>query len=486
MPTRALMLQGTGSEVGKSVMVAALARAYTRRGLRVRPFKSQNMSNNAAVTPDGGEIGRAQALQALACGVEPTVHMNPVLLKPQSEIGAQVVLQGRVHATASARDYQALKPKLLPHVLDSFERISADADLVVVEGAGSPAEVNLRAGDIANMGFARAAQVPVVLVGDVDRGGVIASLVGTQALMDAQDRSLVRGFLINKFRGDPSLFDDGMAAIVRHTGWPSFGLFPYHPAAGRLPAEDAFGMPAGTSTGGRIVVAVPWLPHVANFDDLDPLKAEPSIEVRIIPRGRPLPGDASLVLLLGSKSTIAGLAAFRAEQWDQDLAAHLRRGGFVLGLCGGYQMLGRRIADPHGIEGSGGEVPGLGFLNVDTVLVPDKTVRRVTGMSVEDDVPFDGYEIHLGVTSGPDLARPVLRFGDGRLDGAISADGLVRGVYVHGLFAQDRQRALWLRWLGGEGTKIKYRAQVDAALDALAEAAEQHLSLDRLLDAAAR
>jgi adenosylcobyric acid synthase len=486
MAARALMFQGTGSEVGKSLLVAALARAYTRRGLRVRPFKSQNMSNNAAVTEDGGEIGRAQALQALACGVEPTVHMNPVLLKPQSEIGAQVVLQGRVHATASARDYQALKPKLLPRVLDSFQRISSDADLVLVEGAGSPAEVNLRAGDIANMGFARAAQVPVVLVGDVDRGGVIASLVGTKVVMDAQDRTLVRGFLINKFRGDPTLFDGGMAVIVRYTDWQSFGLFPHHPAASRLPAEDAFAMPEGTATGGRIVVAVPWLPHVANFDDLDPLKAEPSVEVRLIPRGHPLPGDATLVLLLGSKSTIAGLAAFRAEQWDQDLAAHLRRGGFVLGLCGGYQMLGRIISDPHGVEGVAGEVRGLGLLDVDTVLAPDKTVRLVTGMSIEDEVPFDGYEIHLGVTAGPDRARPVLRFDDGRLDGAMSPDGRVRGVYVHGLFAQDRQRASWLRWLGGEGSESGYRAQVDAALDELAEAAEQHLQLDALLDAAAR
>jgi adenosylcobyric acid synthase len=273
---------------------------------------------------------------------------------------------------------------------------------------------------------------------------------------------------------------------VRHTGWPSFGLFPYHPAARRLPAEDAFAMPAGIATGGRIVVAVPWLPHVANFDDLDPLEAEPSVEVRIVPRGRPFPGDATLVLLLGSKSTIAGLAAFRADAWDQDLAAHLRRGGFVLGLCGGYQMLGRTISDPHGIEGPAGEVAGLGFLNVDTVLAPEKTVRRVTGVGIEDDVPFDGYEIHLGVTRGPDQERPVLRFDDGRLDGAISADGRIRGVYVHGLFAQDRQRASWLRWLGGKGSEVGYRAQIDAALEELAEAAERHLDLDLLLEAAAR
>ncbi len=486
MAARALMLQGTGSEVGKSLIVAALCRAYTRRGLRVRPFKSQNMSNNAAVTQDGGEIGRAQALQALACGVEPTVHMNPVLLKPQCEVGAQVILQGRVHATAKARAYQTLKPALMPHVLDSFGRISAEADLILVEGAGSAAEVNLRAGDIANMGFARAAQVPVVLVGDVDRGGVIASLVGIHAVVDARDRAMVRGFLINKFRGDPTLFDDGMAAIVRHTGWPSFGLFPYHPAARRLPAEDAFAMPAGTAAGGRVVLAVPWLPHVANFDDLDPLEAEPSVEVRIIPRGRALPGDATLVLLLGSKTTIAGLAAFRAEAWDVDLTAHLRRGGFVLGICGGYQMLGRTISDPHGVEGPAGETAGLGLLNVDTVLAPEKTVRRVAGIGIADNVPFEGYEIHLGVTVGPDQARPLLRFDDGRLDGAVSADGRIRGIYVHGLFAQDRQRASWLRWLGGKGAEVGYRTGIETALDELAEAAERHLDLDGLWDAAAR
>jgi len=483
MTARALMVQGTGSDVGKSLVVAALARAYARRGLAVRPFKPQNMSNNAAATADGGEIGRAQATQALACGVPPSVHMNPVLLKPQSEVGSQIVVQGRVYGQAKARAYQAIKPTLMPRVLESFDRLRAEADLVLVEGAGSPAEVNLRAGDIANMGFARAAEVPVVVVGDIDRGGVIASLVGIHAVLDPADRAMVRGFLINRFRGDPSLFDDGLRFVEDRTGWRSFGVLPHRPEAARLPAEDAFRAPRSSGSG-RIVVAVPWLPHAANFDDLDPLRAEPSVDLRIVQRGEAIPGDAGLVLLTGSKTTIADLAALRAEGWDVDIAAHVRRGGFVLGLCGGYQMLGRRIADPHGIEGPAGEAAGLGLLDVETVLAPDKTVRPTDGVSIDDGVPFRGYEIHLGVTAGPDCARPLLRHADGRTDGARSADGRVRGTYVHGILADDGQRAAWLRWLGGEGAEGAYEAGVLAALDALADACEAHLDLDALLEAA--
>jgi adenosylcobyric acid synthase len=483
MNARALMVQGTGSDVGKSLVVAALAHAYVRRGLAVRPFKPQNMSNNAAATPDGGEIGRAQATQALACGVAPSVHMNPVLLKPQSDVGSQIVVQGRVVGSARAREYQAIKPTLMPRVLESFERLRAEADLVLVEGAGSPAEVNLRAGDIANMGFARAADVPVVVVGDIDRGGVIASLVGIHAVLDPADRDLVRGFLINRFRGDPRLFDDGLAFVAGRTGWRSFGVLPHRPEASRLPAEDAFRAPRSSGSG-PIVVAVPWLPHAANFDDLDPLRAEPSVDLRIVQRGEAIPGDARLVLLTGSKTTIADLAALRAEGWDVDIAAHVRRGGLVLGLCGGYQMLGRRIADPHGIEGPAGEAAGLGLLDVETVLAPEKTVREAAGVSVDDGAPFRGYEIHLGVTAGPGCARPLLRHADGRTDGARSADGRVRGTYVHGILGDDRQRGAWLRWLGGDGAEAAYEAGVLSALDALADACEAHLDLDGLLEVA--
>ncbi|MGU3536923.1 cobyric acid synthase [Methylobacterium sp. A54F] len=476
------MIQGTGSDVGKSLIVAGLARAFARRGLRVRPFKPQNMSNNAAVTADGGEIGRAQALQARAAGVAPSVHMNPVLLKPQSEVGSQVVVQGRMVATVKARDYQAWKPRLLDAVLDSFSRLRAEADLVLVEGAGSASEVNLRRGDIANMGFARATGTPVVLVGDIDRGGVIASLVGTKAVIDPEDAAMIRGFIVNRFRGDPSLFADGMALIAARTGWASLGLVPHFPGAARLPAEDVLGL-AGSEPGGAAAktIAVPVLPRIANFDDLDPLRAEPGLAVVLVRPGTPLPGDAALVLLPGSKTTLDDLDAFRAEGWDIDLAAHLRRGGRVLGLCGGYQMLGRTLSDPHGIEGTPRTVPGLGLLDVETVMTPEKRLEAVTGTSLADGVPFSGYEMHIGETTGPDAARPLIRLADGRTDGAVSADGRVAGTYAHGLFADDRQRAAWLARLGAAGSDLAYEAGVEAALDGLARHIEAHVDCDHLL-----
>src|SRR5262245_36487532 len=346
------MFQGTGSDVGKSLIVAGLARLFANRGLRVRPFKPQNMSNNAAVTADGGEIGRAQALQARAARTPPTVHMNPVLLKPQSETGSQVVVQGRVYGAAKAAAYQKLKPGLMSAVLDSFSRLRDEADIMLVEGAGSASEINLRAGDIANMGFARAAGVRVVIVGDIDRGGVIASLVGTRAVLETEDAAMIRGFLINKFRGDVRLFEPGYAEIERRKGWRDLGIVPWLAAARRLPAEDAVVLErAGDSRDGAVVIAVPMLSRIANFDDFDPLRHEPGVRLVMVPPGSPLPPDAALVILPGTKATIADLAFLRAQGWDIDLAAHVRRGGHVLGVCGGYQMLGERISDPEGIEG---------------------------------------------------------------------------------------------------------------------------------------
>jgi adenosylcobyric acid synthase len=473
------MFQGTGSDVGKSLIVAGLCRAFTNRGLRVRPFKPQNMSNNAAVTADGGEIGRAQALQALACGVPASVRMNPVLLKPQSDVGAQLVVLGQVIGNASARDFQRMKAELLPRIVGAFEELKAEADIVLVEGAGSAAEVNLRTNDIANMGFARAAGVPVVLVGDIDRGGVIAQIVGTKAVIDAADAATVAGFLVNKFRGDPTLFQPGMEIIVRQTGWPALGLIPHFHEAARLPAEDAVALDRRTDAGaGEIVIAVPQLAHIANFDDLDPLKLEPAVRLVMVRPGQPLPGDADLVILPGSKATLADLRDFRRNGWDIDLKAHVRRGGRVLGLCGGYQMLGRTVADPDGIEGSPGSEPGLGLLDVETVLTGGKTLAEVTGTSA-DGAPFHGYEMHVGRTDGPDCARPLLHFADGRPDGAMSADGRIQATYVHGLFADDRQRA---GWLGGAG--LRYEAEIDRVLDALAEHLARHIDLDRLLSLA--
>jgi adenosylcobyric acid synthase len=482
MAARALMFQGTGSDVGKSLIVAGLARACANRGLAVRPFKPQNMSNNAAVTADGGEIGRAQALQARAARVPSSVHMNPVLLKPQSEIGAQVVVQGRVHGAAKAAAFQAMKPELMRFVLDSFARLKHEADIVLVEGAGSASEVNLRAHDIANMGFARAADVPVVLIGDIDRGGVIASLVGTKAVIDPDDAALVRGFLVNKFRGDPALFADGMAAIARATGWAPLGLIPFFPDARLLPAEDALALAQAPSAkpNARLRIAVPILPHIANFDDLDPLDAEPAVELVRVRPGAALPGDADLVILPGSKATIADLAALRAAGFDIDIAAHRRRGGAVLGLCGGYQMLGHAIRDPAGLEGPPGTAPGLALLDVETTLSADKRLEPVRG-ETHDGIPVAGYEMHMGVTEGPDRARPFARLADGSPEGAISADGRVVGTYIHGMFADDRQRAAWLARFAAGPACVAYEHLVDQTLDRLAAHLTAHIDLDRLI-----
>jgi adenosylcobyric acid synthase len=479
---RAIMLQGTGSDVGKSLLVAGLCRAFRSRGHAVRPFKPQNMSNNAAVTADGGEIGRAQALQARACGVPPSVHMNPVLLKPQSEIGAQVVVQGRMAGTQRAREYQERKAAFMGAVLDSFGRLQAEADIVVVEGAGSASEVNLRAGDIANMGFAQAAQVPVVIVGDIDRGGVIASLIGTKAVLLPDDAALVRGFIINRFRGDPSLFASGREIIAGRTGWPALGLVPHFADAARLPAEDALGLKSrfASHRGGGKVIAVPVTPRIANFDDLDPLRQEPGVEVVLVEKGVPIPAHAALVLLPGSKTTIDDLASLREAGWDIDIKAHVRRGGRVLGLCGGYQMLGREIHDPHGIEGPPRSVDGLGLLDVTTVLTDEKRLKAVAGASLPEGAPLAGYEMHVGETSGPDLARPFARLADGREDGAMSPDGRVVGTYLHGLFGHDAQRRRWLDLIGAEASELDYERTVEDVLDRLAAHLEAHVDIDAL------
>ncbi|WP_234050414.1 MULTISPECIES: cobyric acid synthase [unclassified Xanthobacter] len=475
---RSVMIQGTGSNVGKSLLVAGLCRAARRRGLSVAPFKPQNMSNNAAVTADGGEIGRAQALQARACGLLPHTDMNPVLLKPESDVGAQIIVQGKRLATARAREYFKLKPQLLETVLESFGRLKAAHDLVIVEGAGSPAEVNLRKGDIANMGFARAAGTPVVLAGDIDRGGVIAQIVGTQAVMDLEDAALVKGFIINKFRGDPSLFDDGYALIGARTGWRGFGVCPWFAEGWRLPAEDALDLAAPRRAEGVHVVCL-VLSRIANFDDLDPLAQEPGVRLTLLGPGRPIPGDADLVIIPGTKSTRGDLAFLRQQGWDVDLMAHRRRGGRVLGICGGYQMLGRTVDDPHGIEGPMGSDRGLGLLDVETAMTPDKRLTEVAAVHAASGAAFHGYEIHIGRTEGTDRARP-FAFVDGAPEGAVSTDGLVAGSYLHGMFRDDRFRAAMLAELGAHST-LGYEASVEQTLDALAEHLEQHLDVEGLL-----
>ena len=474
-----LMIQGAGSNVGKSMLVAGLCRACVRRGITVRPFKPQNMSNNAAVTVDGGEIGRAQALQALACGVPAHTDMNPVLLKPETETGAQVVVQGKRIATVKAREYSTLKPSLMAPVLDSFNRLSTEADLILVEGAGSPAEVNLREGDIANMGFAAAANTPVVIVGDIDRGGVIAQLIGTQVVVDKSDADLIKGFIINKFRGDPQLFDEGYQTIADHTQWRGLGVVPWFTDAHLLPAEDALDIASSPKDGG-IKVGCLTLSRIANFDDLDPLAAEPDVSLEMIKAGQAVPGDLDLLIIPGSKSTIGDLKFLRDQGWDVDINAHIRRGGHVLGLCGGYQMLGKMINDPLGIEGSTGATEGLGLLDLSTEMTPKKSLTQVPATHVESGKNFEGYEIHIGQSEGEDRVRPFAKIAD-QNEGAISPDGLVMGTYCHGLFAADGFRRAFLKTLGTVRHSSNYGKIVEDTLDKLADHIEEHLDVDALL-----
>ena len=474
-----LMLQGTGSDVGKSVLVAGLCRALANRGIAVLPFKPQNMSNNAAVTPEGGEIGRAQALQAVAARAELHVDMNPVLLKPQADHTSQLVVHGRMRGTLGSGSFRQARGALLGEVMDSYRRLSARCDIVVVEGAGSPAEINLRAGDIANMGFARAAEVPVVLVGDIDRGGVIAELAGTRAVIDPADAAMIRGFIVNKFRGDPALFTDGYAAIEQLTRWRGYGVVPWLAKAHHLPSEDAVVLErAAAGTAGPKRIACPILPRIANFDDLDALKSEPSVELVMVPPDTPIP-VVDMIVLPGSKATIADLGFIREQGWDIDIIAHHRRGGTVLGICGGYQMLGRSIDDPLGIEGAAGRVKGLDLLDVETVLTDDKRVSQMQGRAL--DAGFEGYEIHIGQTTGPDTTRPFAMLGEGHADGARSADGTVMGTYCHGLLESGPLRRALLAKIDAPSHAQPHADRVDAALEDIAATLEEALDIDGLI-----
>ncbi len=489
------MLQGTSSDVGKSLLVAGLCRAYARRGLVVRPFKAQNMSNNAAVvandeagegTPTHGEIGRAQALQARACRVPASIHMNPVLLKPQSGVGSQVVLRGRALGNCPAKPYHRMRHQLMPAVLDSFRRLTAEADLVLVEGAGSGAEIYLRASDITNMRLAEAADLPVVLVGDIDRGGTMAAVVGSHHLLSENDRARVVGFIVNKFRGDLSIFAPAIDVITERTGWPCLGVVRWFERADRLPAEDSLALERPADHGGRgLEIAVPRFSRVANFDDLDPLSQEPGVRVRWINPGRPIPAETDVVVLPGSKVTRTDLELLRREGWDIDILAHVRRGGRVVGLCGGFQMLGRVVRDPAGVEGEPGETPGLGLLDLETEIGGDKRLVDVEARDTASGCLVRAYEIHMGRTTGSDLARPWLRLDDGtgepRPEGACSADGRVMGAYLHGLFTADAFRAHWLREVGAKASALDFEARIETTLDDLADHCETNLDLDALL-----
>ena len=479
----AIMFQGTGSNVGKSILVAGLCRAAFNRGIKVVPFKPQNMSNNAAVTEDGGEIGRAQALQARACNLPFHTDMNPILLKPETETGSQVIVQGHRHSTLKAREYNKLKPQLMKPVLESFERLSATYDMVLVEGAGSPAEINLRQNDIANMGFAIAGNVPVILIGDIDRGGIIPQIVGTSNVLSEGDKGKIHGFIVNKFRGDKKIFKDGYEIIEEKSGWPGFGVLNYFPDAWKLPAEDALDI-QNISTSGQIKIVCLCLSRMANFDDLDPLAQESNIELIMLKAGQAIPGDASLVLIPGSKSTRGDLKFLREQGWDIDLYAHYRRGGHILGLCGGYQMLGKQIDDPSGLDGPAGSTEGLGLLNVNTEMLPEKTLKKVTAIHRDSKLAVNGYEIHLGRTTGEDCDRP-FSYLDKEPEGACSKDGRISGSYLHGLFCSDDFRRAFLESLGAlPSSDLKYEKSLDDVLDELANHIEDQLDVDALLKVA--
>ena len=485
MTAKALMLQGTGSDVGKSILTAGLCRIAKRRGLKVAPFKPQNMSNNAAACPTGGEIGRAQALQARAAGVDPHVDMNPVLLKPQTDRVAQVVVHGRALTAMEASQYMSERNTFLPAVIESFERLAAQNELIIVEGAGSPAEVNLRDRDIANMGFARPTNVPVCLIGDIEKGGVIASLVGTQTVISEEDAAMIKGFIVNKFRGDRRLFDDGVHFIQDQTEWPCFGVVPWLTSASKLPAEDAVCLQQPTQPGsGSIKIAAPMLSRIANFDDADPLRLEAGVDFQWVPPGQAIPRDVDVIILFGTKSTIGDLAFMRAQKWDQDILAHHRAGGRILGICGGYQMLGQSIFDPHGHDGVPGIADGLGLLDVETAMTGEKRVNPVVA-AAEASAPgeqaiMSTYEIHVGQSFGPDTERPFFNVG-GRPDGASSPDGRVQGTYLHGLFSDDGFRSAWLQSINEDfESQLAYETSVDAALNELADEIEDSLDVSAL------
>lgn len=474
-----LMVQGTTSDAGKSTLVAGLARLLARRGVRVAPFKPQNMALNSAVTIDGGEIGRAQALQALAAGIAPHSDHNPVLLKPASDVGAQVIIHGKVAAELSARDYHAYKPRAMAAVLESWGRLLEAYECVLVEGAGSPAEINLRDRDIANMGFAEAADVPVIIVADIDRGGVLAHLVGTLELLSPSERARVHGFVINRFRGDLSLLQPGLDWLEARTGRPVLGVLPYLHGL-FLDAEDALPDARADKGEARLRVVAPVYPRISNHTDLDALRLHPEVDFRWVGPGQAIP-PADLIVLPGSKSVQADLAWLRAQGWEAAIRRHLRYGGKLIGICGGFQMLGSRLHDPLGLEGAPGSRAGLGLLEFDTELAPEKQLANVAGRLEPDGAAVTGYEIHMGVSRGPALDRPLAWLADGRAEGARSADGLVLGSYLHGLFDHPEAQAALLDWAGLPGAAaVDLAARREADLHRLADALEAHLDLPRL------
>ncbi len=478
--TPTLMIQGTTSDAGKSTMVIALCRLFKRRGLRVVPFKPQNMALNSAVTPEGGEIGRAQAVQAQAAGLAPHTDMNPVLLKPNTDTGCQVIIQGQPgYNNLDARTYHDYKPRAMSAVLESYSRLSQAYGCILVEGAGSPAEINLRDKDIANMGFAEAVDCPVLLVADIDKGGVFAHLVGTLELLSPSEQKRIKGFIINRFRGEIKLLEPGLEWLEKRTGKPVIGVLPYLHGL-HLEAEDALtdsGLPSVTNNPLRVAVIA--FQRISNHTDLDPLRLHGQVELQWIGPGQSMP-TADLIILPGSKSVRADLSWLRKQGWEQSIQRHLRYGGKLLGICGGFQMLGKALHDPEGIEGVTGSSEGLGLLDMETRLELQKQLLLVEGRLALEHAPVSGYEIHMGVSRGAALATPFADLGSGR-DGALSSDGQVAGTYLHGLFERREACDAILRWAGLEQPKTSdYHALRESDIDRLADAAGKHLDIDRI------
>ncbi|WP_047249135.1 cobyric acid synthase [Chromobacterium subtsugae] len=484
MTAKTIMIQGATSDAGKSALATGLCRLLARRGVRVAPFKPQNMALNSAVTADGGEIGRSQAVQALACRVEPHTDMNPVLLKPNSHTGSQVIIQGRAIGNMEARGYHGYKPVAMKAVLESHARLAEQYQCIVAEGAGSPAEINLRDGDIANMGFAEAVDCPVILVADIERGGVFAHLAGTLALLSESERARVVGLVINRFRGDPSLLQTGVDWLEQHTGKPVLGVLPYLYDL-HLEAEDSMGLdkPGGASgDGDKLRVVAPGAPRVSNHTDFDPLRLHPQVEFTLVRAGQPIPA-ADLIVLPGSKNVLADLAWLRAQGWEEAIRRHLRYGGKVLGICGGLQMLGKTLHDPDGLEGAPGSGDGLGWLDMETTLAPEKRLTRMRGRLTLGDAAAAGYEIHMGISQGPALAHPAVQFDDGSADGARSEDGQIFATYLHGVLDEPAACQAILRWAGlKEPEALDYPALREANIDKLADMLEKHLDLAPIRD----
>ncbi len=470
------MIQGTTSDAGKSTLAAGLCRVLYRRGIRVAPFKPQNMALNSAVTVDGGEIGRAQAVQAMACGLEPHSDMNPVLLKPTTDQGAQVIIQGKARFNLEAGAYHDYKPTAMEAVLDSWQRLAAQYDCIIVEGAGSPAEINLREGDIANMGFAEAVDIPVILIADIDRGGVFAHIVGTLALLSVSERNRIVGFVINRFRGDIALLQPGLDWLEHETGKPVIGVLPYLHGL-HIEAEDAVPREAivgNEVSADKLRVIVPVLPRISNHTDFDALRLHPQVDFCFIGTNEPIP-PADLIILPGSKSVRADLDFLRRQGWDTAILRHLRYGGKLLGICGGFQMLGWHVHDPQGLEGTAGSSNGLGLLEMETTLQTEKQLARVEGKLTFADAAMTGYEIHMGISHGPALQHPLVMLRNGH-DGSVSDDKAIAGTYIHGIFDHPEACAALLVWAGLQNSEsFDYAAQCEAGLERLADALETNL-----------